>query len=45
MSKPEGTALVGAFDVLMKPSELKTLVEKIHEAFEQNPSDQTDPDS
>ncbi len=40
----QGLAL-GAFDYLMKPCELDTLVEKIHEAFEQRPAAQTDPDA
>ena len=39
-----GLAL-GAFDYLMKPCELDTLVEKIHEAFEQKPAAQSDPDA
>ena len=40
----KGLAL-GAYDYLMKPCELDTLVEKIHEALEQKPSDQRGPDS
>jgi DNA-binding NtrC family response regulator len=40
----QGLAM-GAFDYLMKPCELETLVEKIHEAFEQKPSDQTETES
>jgi DNA-binding NtrC family response regulator len=40
----QGLAL-GAFDYLMKPCELETLVEKIHEAFEQKPSGEMNTDS
>jgi DNA-binding NtrC family response regulator len=39
----QGLAL-GAFDYLMKPCELETLVEKIYEAFEQKPLADADPD-